>query len=71
MEYRDTDIEDKTATSSDLGVRFSDWITLTEGTHYFVEATLAQGVGSMNINVGMEIQPNVMPSDHSKFENMV
>ena len=25
----------------------------------------------MNINVGMEIQPDTMPADHSKYEKMV
>ena len=38
--YRDTDIEDKSSTSPDLGVRFSDWISLTEGEYYYVELSL-------------------------------
>ena len=38
--YRTTDIEDKSATSSDLGVHFSEWVTLTQDEHYYIEATL-------------------------------
>lgn len=53
--YRSTDIEDKTATSDKLGSYFSDWIYLTQDEHYYVEATLHQGPGAININVGMEI----------------
>ena len=38
--YRNTDIEDKSATSSLLGARFSEWVTLTQDEYYFVESTL-------------------------------
>ena len=54
-----------------LGVRFSEWVTLAKDEYYFVESTLLQRTGPMNINVGMEIKPDVMPSEHSNFERMV
>ena len=38
--YRDSETEDKSADSPDLGVRFSEWVSLVEGEHYYVEATL-------------------------------
>ena len=69
--YRNTDIEDKSATSSLYGVRFSEWFSLTQDEYYFVESTLLQGEGKLNINVGMEIIPDVMPAEHSRFERMV
>ena len=52
-------------------MRFSDWVNLTQDEYYFVEATLGQDGGFININVGMEIKPDVMPAEHSKFERMV
>ena len=69
--YRNTDIEDKSSTSPDYGVRFSDWISLTEGEYYYVEATLYQGSGGINLDVGMEVKPSTMPAEHPKLERMV
>ena len=44
---------------------------MTQDEYYFVESTLLQGEGGININVGMEIIPDVMPAEHSRFERMV
>ena len=59
--YRNSDLPIKNNPDGD-GKRYSKWITVTEGQHYYVEATLNQGGGYINIDVGMEIKPNVMPS---------
>ena len=59
--YRNTDMASKTNPLGD-GMRYSKWVTVTEGQHYYVEATLNQGGGFINIDIGMEIQPLVMPS---------
>ena len=53
--YRTTDIQDKSPTSSELGKKFSETMQLTQDKYYYVEATLNQGPGDININVGMEI----------------
>jgi hypothetical protein len=69
--YRNSDIENKSADSPDLGRTFSEWVSLVEGEHYYVEATLFNGNGNINIDVGMEIMPDVMPVEHPKMERMV
>ena len=38
--YRTTDIEDKSATSTLLGAKFSELINLTQDEYYYVESTL-------------------------------
>lgn len=68
--YRDSDVADKRDPEGD-GQRFSKWVTLAEGEHYYVEAALAQGGGYINMDVGMDIIPDVMPAEHSKFESQV
>ena len=65
--FRNTYVADKSDTSPDLGKVFTEWITLEGGQHYFVEATLGQGVGGLHIDVGMEVVPDVIPAEHPKF----
>lgn len=69
--YRNTDVEDKSVDSPELGVKFSEWVSLVEGEHYYVESTLFNGGGQVNLNVGMEIRPDVMPVEHANMERMV
>lgn len=69
--YRNTDFADKSESNQWYGKRFSDFVSLTEGQYYFVEATLGQGVGAVHIDVGMEIVPDNMPSDHPNLERQV
>ena len=38
--YRDSTVDDKSDTSPDYGVRFSQWVSLTQDEYYYVEATL-------------------------------
>ena len=69
--YRNTDIADKSETSSLFEVQFSDWVTLTEGEHYYTETTFYAGGGETNLDVGMEIKPDTMPTEHSKMEREI
>jgi hypothetical protein len=66
-----SDTADRSADSPNLGVTFSEWVSLVADEHYYVEATLAQAWGPVNINVGMEIEPDVMPAEHPRMERMV
>ena len=69
--YRDSTADDKSDTSPDYGVRFSQWVSLTQDEYYYVEATLHQAWGPINIDVGMEIKASTVPADHPKLESMV
>ena len=74
--YRNTDLADKSDSSSDKGVIFSDWITLDVDTYYYVESYLGQGSGAVNIDIGMEIDiatitGDTPAGDHPKLEKQV
>ena len=66
-EYRDHYVPDRSATSPSIGKVISEWVTLTEGQHYYVEATHGQMGGPTHMDVGMDIVPDQMPTDHPRF----
>jgi hypothetical protein len=43
---------------------FSEWISLTGGQLYYVEAGLGQGGGLVSITVGFEVNPTTPIPDH-------
>ena len=72
--YRNTDIADKLNPGGEGdgdGWRYSKWMTLQQDVHYYVESTLLQGGGYINLDIGMEIIPEVMPAYHPRFERQV
>jgi hypothetical protein len=62
---------DKSDSHADFGAKFSKWVTLTKDQHYYVESTLKQGGGFINIDIGMEVEPDTMPAEHPNFETQV
>ena len=44
---------------------------MEEGEYYYTESTLLNGGGYININIGMEIEPDVCPETHPNFERQV
>ena len=69
--YRDTEVLDKTEDSDLFGVVFSKWVTLVQDEYYYMETTLSDGGGRINLDVGMEVIPDVMPENHPYAEKQV
>ena len=69
--YRDTEVLDKTEDSDLFGVVFSKWVTLVQDEYYYMESTLSDGGGRINLDVGMEVIPDVMPANHPYAEKQV
>jgi hypothetical protein len=68
--YRNKNILDKSVDDDMYLEAFSEWISLSKDEYYYVEATLLQGGGYINIDVGMEVQPDDMPAQHPKLQTM-
>ena len=49
---------------------YSKWVPLQKDELYYVEPTLKQGKGWVNIDVGMEIKPESMPTGHPNLQTM-
>lgn len=70
-EYRDKEVLDKVESNPAFGHKFSKWVTLEKGQYYYTLATLSDGGGQVNIDVGMEVKPEVMPANHPNAEKQV
>ena len=65
--YRKKNVLEKSDSDPDIK-SYSKWVSLTKDELYYVESTLGQGGGWINIDVGMEIKADTMPTDHPNLQ---